>query len=42
MPESEPGLDPAWLLIERPSTRLLILDETDSILLFRASTPAGM
>ena len=42
MPESEPGLDPAWPLIERPSTRLLILDEAGSVLLFRASTPAGM
>lgn len=42
MPESEPGLDPAWPLIERPSTRLLILDEAGCLLLFRASTPAGM
>ncbi len=38
----EPGLDPSVPLIERPSTRLLILDETGSVLLFRASTPAGM
>ena len=48
MPEStreQPGEqppDPSLPLVERPSTRLLILDETGSILLFRASTPAGM
>lgn len=34
--------DPGLPLIERPSTRLLILDETGSVLLFRASTPAGL
>jgi len=35
-------LDPTLPIVERPSTRLLILDEAGSILLFRASTPAGM
>ena len=44
MPDTnaEGGLDPNTPLIERPSTRLLILDEAGSLLLFRASTPAGM
>lgn len=41
-PVSEPDLDPSLPLIERPSTRLLVLDESGSLLLFRASTPAGM
>ncbi len=43
----DPALDPDFQsdelpVIERPSTRLLILDETGSVLLFRASTPAGL
>ncbi len=43
MPDpAEADLDPPLPIVERPSTRLLILDETGSILLFRASTPAGM
>ncbi|TAJ16906.1 MAG: NUDIX domain-containing protein [Dehalococcoidia bacterium] len=44
MPDAqpEPPPDPNLPLIERPATRLVILDETGSILLFRASTPAGL
>ncbi len=34
--------DSSLPLVERPSTRLLILDETGSILLFRGSSPAGI
>ena len=41
-PVSERPPDPSLPLVERPSTRLLILDEQGCILLFRASTPAGM
>ena len=41
-PAAEQSSDSSLPLIERPSTRLLILDEMGSILLFRGSSAAGM